>query len=60
MEKWAVEARIFNNGKIVVKVRKPFPDEEEGCTDTRICDVWVDFFETEEAAEQFAADYRRA
>lgn len=46
--KYAVEARIFNNGKIVAKVR---PVGEY---------IWVDIFETEREAREFAAGYRKA
>ena len=57
---FAVEARIFNNGKIVVRVRESKPDEIEGCTETRTCDVWVDLFETCEDAVRFKNDYAKA
>ena len=57
---YAVEARIFNNGKIVARVRPAQEGEENGCTETRTCDVWVDIFDTEEEARQFCNDYRKA
>lgn len=60
MEKWAVEARIFNNGKIMAKLRKAEDGEEGGCHETRTCDIWVDVFESEKEALQFLADYRKA
>ncbi len=37
MIRYAVEARIFNNGKIVAKVREAGTDEENGCRETRTC-----------------------
>lgn len=58
--KYAVEARIFNNGRIVAKVRAAKDGEESGCTETRSCDVWVDIFEDEESAKKFAKDYKYA
>lgn len=58
--KWAVEARIFDSGKIVVKVRPALEDEQEGCTETRTCDIWVDIFDTQTEAEKFARDYKKA
>ena len=39
--KYAVEARIFNNGKIVTKVRKAVDGEESECKETRTCDIWI-------------------
>lgn len=58
--KYAVEARIFNNGKIVAKVRPAFDDEESGCTEARTCDIWIDVFDTEEEARRFYYDYKKA
>ena len=57
---YAVEARIFNNGKIVARVRPAQEGEENGCTETRTCDVWVDIFDTEKEARQFCNDYKKA
>ena len=56
---YAVEARIFNNGKIVARVRPAQEGEENGCTETRTCDVWVDIFDTEKEARQFCNDYKK-
>lgn len=58
--KYAVEARIFGNGKIVAKVRPAADGEESGCTETRTCDVWVDIFDSEAEAKAFARDYKNA
>lgn len=58
--KYAVEARIFNNGKIVAKVRPARDGEEERCPETSTCDIWVDIFETEVEARAFAQDYKNA
>ena len=56
---WAVEARIFNNGKVVSKVRKAEEGEENSHRETRSCDIWIDLFETQQEAIQFNADYRK-
>lgn len=59
--KYAVEARAFGNGRIVVKVRRAKDGEESGCTETRSCDVWIDIFETKESAREFVArNYKHA
>ncbi|CAK7002704.1 hypothetical protein [Tissierella sp.] len=58
--KYAVEARIFNNGKIVTKVREAEDGETSGCKETRTCDIWIDVFETEGEAIRFANEYKRA
>ncbi len=58
--KYAVEARIFNNGKIVAKVRPAMDGEESGCTESRTCDIWVDIFDNEREARQFCNDYKKA
>lgn len=58
--KYAVEARIFDNGRIVAKVRSAVDGEKGGCTETRSCDVWVDIFDTKEEAQSFCDDYRNA
>ena len=58
--KYAVEARIFNNGKIVAKMRPAEPDEESGCHETRTCDIWIDVFDDASEAREFLRDYKRA
>ena len=58
--KYAVEARIFNNGKIVAKIRPAEQGEESNCRETRTCDVWTDVFEDEFEAEEFLKGYKRA
>lgn len=58
--KWAVEAKIFNGGKIVAKIRPAKDGEVEGCTETRTCDIWVDIFGEKGEAEKFCRDYRKA
>ena len=58
--KYAVEAKIFNSGKIVAKVRSAREGEESGCTETRTCDIWVDIFDDPGEAARFCADYRKA
>ncbi len=58
--KYAVEAKVFNNGRIVAKVRPALEGEEDGCRETRTCDIWTDIFETEEDAQSFCNDYKKA
>lgn len=60
MAKYAVEARIFNSGKIVAKVRQAEDGEESGHKETRTCDIWIDVFETESEAVKFSNGYKRA
>lgn len=60
MEKWAVEARIFDSGRIVAKVRKAEEGEESSYRETRSCDIYIDVFDTLEEAREFAADYKKA
>lgn len=58
--KYAVEARIFDNGKIIAKVRPAEDGEESYMTETKLCDIWVDVFDGKEEAEDFCKQYRRA
>ena len=58
--KYAVEARIFNNGRIVTKVRPALDGEENKSTETNSCDIWVDIFDTEQEALRFQNEYRRS
>ena len=58
--KYAVEARIFSNGKIVAKVRPAKPDEEDRIIENNQCDIWVDIFEKKEDAEDFCKQYKKA
>ncbi len=59
MARYAVEARIFSNGKIMAKVRLAQEGEESGCQETRLCDVWIDVFDTKQEAERFCAEYKK-
>lgn len=58
--KFAVEARIFDNGKIIVKVRPAEDGEESSMTETKLCDIWVDVFDTKEEADDFCRQYKKA
>ncbi len=58
--KYAVEARIFSNGKIVAKVREAEEWEKDAHKETRSCDIYVDIFGSEEEARAFLRDYRNA
>lgn len=58
--KYAVEARIFNNGKIIAKVRLAEDGEESSMTETKLCDIWVDVFDTKEEADDLYKQYRKA
>ncbi|WP_302789037.1 hypothetical protein [Anaerostipes caccae] len=58
--KYAVEARIFNNGKIMAKLREALPGEEANCTETRTCDIWIDVFDNYKDAKEFLSDYKKA
>lgn len=57
---WAVEARIFDNGKIVARIREAKPGEKDSCLETRRCDIWVTIFEDKREADRFCQDYRNA
>lgn len=57
--KYAVEARIFGDNRIVAKVRSAEDGETSGYTQTRTCDIWVDVFENEDEAISFKREYRR-
>lgn len=59
MARYAVEARIFGNGKIMAKVRLAQQGEESGRQETRLCDVWVDVFDTRPEAERFCAEHKK-
>lgn len=58
--KYAVEARIFDNGKIIAKVRLAEDGEENHVTNANTCDIWVDVFEDQRVAEDFCKQYLKA
>ena len=58
--RYAVETRIFNNGKMVAKVREAMEGEEDSYRETGSCEIWVDVFETEKEAREFCKGYRSA
>lgn len=57
---YAVEARIFNNGRIVAKVRDAMEGEVSDHYETEKCDIWIDVFPSYKEAQKFCGDYRRA
>lgn len=57
IERYAVEARIFADGKIITKVRPALPEEESYQYGTRACEVWIDVFDTSKEAEDFVMQY---
>ena len=57
---FAVEARIFNNGNIVSRVREAKPEDQEGCSETRTCDIWIDLFDDYQEALTFKKSYKSA
>lgn len=59
-KKYAVEARIFNNGKIVAKMREAEQGEESRMRDTATCDIWIDIFDTYQEAADFLVGYKNA
>lgn len=56
--KWTVEARIFNNGKIVALMREALEGEESYHTENEKYDLWIDVFETEQEARIFLREYK--
>ena len=58
--KYAVEARIFDSGRIVAKIRKAKDGEENHCEVTARCDIWVDIFVDYIEAQSFLEGYRQA
>ena len=58
--KYAVEAKIFNDGRIAAKVRKAEPGEESNCSEMRLFDLAIDVFDDEQAANEYCRAYRKA
>lgn len=58
--RYAVEARIFNSGKIIAKVRSAEDGEEDHMTETKLCDIWVDVFDERSDAVDFCKQYKKA
>lgn len=60
MQRYAVEARVFNNGKIVAKVRSAEDGETNRLENKEMCDVWVDVFDSKSEADEFCKQYLKA
>lgn len=58
--KYAVEARIFDNGRIVTKVRPAEDGETNHSVYMANCSTWVDVFDNENEARQFSLEYKKA
>lgn len=56
---YAVEARVFYKGPIVVKVRPATENEGNSRTLLTMCEVWIDVFEDEAQAREFAEKYNK-
>ena len=57
--KYAAEARIFDNGRIITRVRPAQDGEEDHMKETEKYDIWVDIFEDEQEALDFCRQYLR-
>ena len=57
--KYAVEARVFYNGRVVTKIREAEAGEINFRTETNTCEIWVDVFDTKEEALRFQDEYKR-
>lgn len=57
-ERYAVEARIFDIGIVVTKVRPAEPRERKTRRlETRESVIWIDVFDSREEAEEFRLQY---
>lgn len=56
-ERYAVEARIFNIGVVVTKVRPAEPWEKTRRLGTENGVIWTDVFDSREEAEEFRLQY---
>lgn len=56
-ERYAVEARIFNTGKIITKIRPPKGWEGTGVLEGKLYCRCVDVFDSREEAEEFCKQY---
>ncbi len=54
---YAVEARVFDNGRIISKIREAKEGEEDSMTVTARCDIWVDVFKSYDDARAFERQY---
>ena len=58
--KYAVEAMIFDNGKIITNLREAKAGEQSNCRETKKCDVYVDIFDDYDKAKKFQEEYKYA
>lgn len=56
---FTVIARVFNDGRTIVRVRPAKPEDEAGYKETSVCSEWIDLFELEEDANRFAEQYKK-
>lgn len=56
---FTVIARVFNDGRTIVRVRPVKPEDEAGYKETSVCSEWIDLFELEEDAYRFAEQYKK-
>ena len=57
--KYAVEAKIFDNGKVMARVRLARDGEESGYAETRRCVILVDIFDDPYEAARYCEGYRK-
>ncbi|MEG0595106.1 MAG: hypothetical protein RR514_07795 [Christensenella sp.] len=58
--KYAVEGRVFDNGKIIAKVRLARQGEGSEYIEAERCDIWIDVFDNEQEANKFYDEYKNA
>lgn len=57
---WAVEQSIYDNGKTRTKVRASTEGEKSSFVEKVRCDFYIDVFETEKDARDFAKQCKDA
>lgn len=59
---WAVNTKFFDSGRVKVTVYPVYADEkpENGSQENRMCDEYIDYFDTQEEASAWAEQARKA
>lgn len=56
--KYAVEAKVLTNGKVIAKIRPALEGEESNMRETNLCGVLIDVFDSRQEAEDYYKQYK--
>ncbi len=58
--RYAVISRVYDSGNVKCTIRKALPGEESRSAETKLFDMYIDVFDTEEEAKEYVSSWKNA